>query len=101
MLFATASLNPAAPLAPAGTWKIRLRHTGGLANTDLVHAWVQRDDSLLGFPLRGRQSHLDDPDYDRFDHAGRDQEIDDVASKVKREGTINSIATGEPACGVP
>jgi hypothetical protein len=55
---------------------------------------VQRDDSLYGFPLRGRQSYFDDPAYVRFDNAGRDNEIDDPGIRIRRESTLNSIATG-------
>jgi hypothetical protein len=93
-------LNPAIPrVAPAGVWEIELRNTGGLtaAVRHLIHAWVRRDDHVYGFPLRGRQSYLDDPRYRRFDHAGRDEELDNAASLVKRESTINSLATGTEA----
>jgi len=86
--------TPIAQLAPAGTWQVELTYTGGLAASDVVHAWVRRDDQVYGFPLRGRQSFLDDPRYRRFDHAGRDLEIDVGPSPVSREGTINSMATG-------
>jgi hypothetical protein len=89
---ATADLDTTAPLAPAGTWRIRLRNRGLTDST--VHAWIQRDDSLYGFPLRGRQSFFDDPAYVRFDNAGRDKETDDPASPVRRESTLNGIATG-------
>jgi len=93
-------LNPAIPrVAPAGVWEIELRNTGGLTGAvqHLIHAWVRRDDHVYGFPLRGRQSYLDDPRYQRFDHAGRDEEFDNAASLVRRESTINSLATGTEA----
>jgi hypothetical protein len=85
--------SPVAQLAPAGRWQVELTHTGGLAADELVDVWIQRDDQIYGFPLRGRQSYFDDPDYERFDHAGRDQEFDNN-SLVQREATINSMATG-------
>jgi hypothetical protein len=90
----TADLTPGAPLAPAGIWKIKLTNIALTGQT--VHAWVQRDDSLYGLPLRGRQSYFDDPDYerDRLDHAGRDNEFDNNVSLARRESTISSIATG-------
>jgi hypothetical protein len=97
VLQSTAQPDPqalVAQLAPAGTWQVKLTHRGGLAATDLVHAWVRRDDQVYGFPLRGRQSFLDDPRYRRFDHAGRDLEIDLGPSPVRRESTLNSIASG-------
>lgn len=99
MLQPTAQPDPNGPiplLAPAGTWEIEMEHTGGLTSAvkDLVHAWVRRDDQVYGFPLRGRQSFLDDPRYRRFDHAGRDEEYDNAVSLVRRESTTNSIASG-------
>ena len=65
-----------------------------LAPGDVVDLWVQRDDTLYGFPLRGRQSHFDVKSYHRFDHEGRDNQKDDPACPVRLEGTINAIATG-------
>ena len=35
----------------------------------VAHAWVQRDDSLYGYPQAGRQSYFDDPGYVRFAEA--------------------------------
>jgi hypothetical protein len=95
--------TPVPQLAPAGRWQVDLTYTGGLAAADLIHAWVRRDDHVYGFPLRGRQSYLDDPLYERFgytgrfDHAGRDEEFDNAASLARRESTINSMATGRSA----
>jgi len=86
--------NPNAQLAPAGLWQIELKNVGTAMIDETVNAWIQRDDTLYGFPLRGRQSFFDDPHYRRFDHAGRDNEIDNAASPVKRASTINSMATG-------
>jgi len=86
---------PLAQLAPAGIWTVELAFTGNLAPDQLVHAWVRRDDRIYGYPPRGRQSHLEDDKYVRLDHAGRDREIDDAGSLVKREYTLNSMATGE------
>jgi Subtilase family len=88
----TTDLTPGAPLAPAGLWKIELTNTGLTGET--VHAWVQRDDSLYGFPLRGRQSFFEDNDYVRFDLRGDDKETDDAESPVRRVSTLNAIATG-------
>lgn len=86
--------TPNAQLAPAGLWQLELKNVQTALIGETVHAWIQRDDTLYGFPLRGRQSFFDDPDYERFDHAGREKETDNAASPVKRAGTINSIATG-------
>lgn len=93
-LAATTDLDATAPLAPAGVWRIDLKNI--LLTTDeAVHAWVQRDDTLYGFPLRGRQSYFDDPDYVRFDQPGQDKETDDSGALAQRDSTLNSIATGD------
>ncbi|MBB4040389.1 hypothetical protein GGR34_002042 [Microvirga flocculans] len=90
----TAQLDPTATLSPAGTWTIELRNRG-LSRADTIHAWIQRDDTLYGFPSQGRQSCFDHACYARYDHAGRDNEMDDAACVVKRDSTINGIATGQ------
>lgn len=89
----TANLHPNAALAPAGLWTVQLENLG-LAHTDVVELWIQRDDSLYGFPIRGRQSYFDIRSYRRFDHEGRDNETDDPNCPVMRASTINAIATG-------
>lgn len=89
----TTDFDPSAALAPAGIWTVALENRR-LGRRAVVHAWVQRDDSLYGFPLRGRQSYFDHSCYVRHDHAGRDKETDDPGCVVRRESTINSIATG-------
>jgi hypothetical protein len=91
----TASLWPGAPVAPNGVWTVTLQNQL-LTPNDLVSAWVQRDDSLYGFPIRGRQSYFDDPSYQRLDSEGRDEECDSQPNcPVFRESTLNAIATGE------
>jgi hypothetical protein len=81
------------PLAPAGLWTIRLTNIS-LPTTALVHAWVQRDESLYGHPIRGRQSYFDDPTYRRFDDSGREVEVDFAGCVVRRASLLNSLATG-------
>ena len=82
------------PLAPAGVWTVQLENQA-LAEGEIVHLWVQRDDSLYGFPRRGRQSYFDDPLYVQFDNEGRDNQADDLACPVRRASTISAIATGQ------
>jgi hypothetical protein len=66
-----------------------------LTRSDLVQAWVQRDDSLHGYPIRGRQSYLTDWRYVRFDPEGHLFEQDlPPESLIKRASTLNAIATG-------
>ncbi len=85
-------------LAPAGLWRIVLVN-GDKAAVPEVQAWIQRDDTPLGYRRRGRQSHFDDPAYARFDDGGRAIEDDNdprtAASYVKRNGSLNAIATGK------
>jgi hypothetical protein len=89
----TCSLDPTVPVAPAGLWTIRLMNQR-LTPSERVHAWIQRDESLYGHPMRGRQSYLDHPDYVRYDNAGRDVESDIPASPVRRASLLNALATG-------
>jgi hypothetical protein len=89
----TTAFDRAALLAPAGVWTITLENQA-LAPNEVVHAWIERDDTPYGYPLRGRQSYFDEVCHQRFDHAGRDVETDDPACPVTRAGLINSIATG-------
>ncbi len=82
------------PVAPAGLWRIHLVNLG-LATDDIVHAWIGRDDTPLGFPIRGRQSYFDHADYEVYDDNGRYVETVDPSCPVKRAGTISGIATAE------
>ena len=84
-----------ATLAPAGAWTVKL-YNRQLALAQPVHVWIQRDDSLYGFPRLGRQSYLDEVAYKRFDDGGRPIEDDarNPGALTKRRGTINAIATG-------
>jgi hypothetical protein len=84
----------AAPVAPSGVWRLRLRDAS-LKADEYVNAWIQRDDTPYGYPTVGRQSYFDDPHYRRFDEAGREIEVDHASSIVRRAGTMNAIATGE------
>lgn len=83
------------PVAPAGRWSLTFRR-GSRPLTPAAHAWVQRDNSLYGYPQRGRQSHFDHPGYERFDRLGNaaDEGPSGQASPVTRRCTLNGIATG-------
>jgi hypothetical protein len=89
----------AGELAPSGFWTVTL-HNKSLLAAQLVQAWIQRDDTPFGYPIRGRQSYFDEACYVRFDAQGREIEEDmhpeQVASSchVKRAGLINALATG-------
>jgi hypothetical protein len=88
----TTTFHPTANVAPAGVWQIRVKNAA--SEPLVVDAWIQRDDTVQGFRPRGRQSCFEDPCYERFDDAGRVVE-EDNASYIKRDGTLNAIASGE------
>lgn len=90
----TTTRNPRRDAAAAGMWTISLTNRGhGALHVD---AWIQRNETPYGYPLRGRQSRFEDPDYVRFDRYGRDKDYDEQNEKswVRRQGTTNSVATG-------
>ncbi|TMV03376.1 hypothetical protein FGK63_19580 [Ruegeria sediminis] len=84
------------PVAPSGKWKLTFKK--GAAVEDLaLNVWVQRDDTLPGFPEFGRQSYLSDARYRRFGRPGGDVVAEDPPghdSPVCRAGMINGIACG-------
>jgi hypothetical protein len=97
------TLNPTAPVgtsdgtlarpAPAGVWKISLENIS-LERDECIDAWVQRGDTRFGFPVFGRQSFLEDPEYEAVKENGEVPNDDRAASQVKRKGTMNALATG-------
>jgi hypothetical protein len=90
----TARIDSPAPVAPSGLWTIRLENKNNLLDGADIRAWIERDEAPYGYPIRGRQSHFDDPAYTRYDDAGRAIEVDNPGSVVKRAGSMNALATG-------
>lgn len=100
------NLQPTAPaelgdrLAPPGVWTVKLYNVS-LADTEPVHAWIQRDDRVYSYPRRGRQSYFDKSCYVRFDAQGFPIVEDDPPEQppcvVQRAGLLNAIAAGEGA----
>jgi hypothetical protein len=86
-------------LAPAGLYRVVIDNANGKAKVSDIHAWIQRDDTPLGYRRRGRQSYFDDPRHSQYDNGGRAIESDDHVltkdSYVKRACTLNAIATGQ------
>jgi len=82
--------------APAGVWQVRVHKGPGYAGED-IEAWIQRDDTPFGYPIRARQSYFDEASYVRYHPiSGRPLEEDDpqyLACHVKRVSLINAIAT--------
>jgi hypothetical protein len=87
----TATHSPTAELAPAGRWEVQVKNVGSEETFD---AWIQRDDTPYGYPIRGRQSRFDDPDYRYRDDCGREIEVDVSSAYVARARTMNALATG-------
>lgn len=96
------------PLGSAGEWTVTLVNdpSHGLGPNERIHAWVERNSPPLGYPPLGRQSSIDDKNYDydiSYDLSGleidapRPIELDDAESYVRRFGTINAYGTGESA----
>jgi hypothetical protein len=91
-LLPTALPDSEQQLAPFGTWTIGFRNR--LGKQIDVEASIQWDDRPLGYPQNGRQSHFIDDRYQRFEEiSGREVEVDND-SMIKRDGSINAIATG-------
>lgn len=84
------------PVAPSGNWTLRIVKAAGVDELALK-IWVQRDETLPGFPEFGRQSYLSDTLYQRFDRPGGTVIVEDPVSHdspVYRAGMINGIACG-------
>lgn len=82
-------------IAPSGLWNVTLQPTANYPIGEVVDAWISRDGRPLGFSIYGRQSYFDHDCYDRYDDYGRPIEIDDPTCKIRRQGTINGLATGD------
>jgi hypothetical protein len=91
-LLPTVAEAPGQACVPAGDWTIRIWGKEG-AEADLH---VQRDDTALGYRLRGRQSYFVDGSYEVFDDAGRWEEEDDGKGLVTRKGTLNAMVSRSP-----
>jgi hypothetical protein len=83
-------------LSPSGIWKIRITNKS-LARNEKVQIWCQRDESLPGYPVLGRQAYFDNECYVRFDPIGNPLATDPPGSDcpVKRAGSYNGFASGK------
>jgi hypothetical protein len=98
----TARLQPTSdPTAASGVWTIRV-HNQSFPEDERIHAWIQRDDTPFGYPVRGRQSYFDEFCYQRFSETktpigetiAEDAHQDQGQCHVERAGLTNAIATG-------
>lgn len=83
--------------APHGLWEFSLS-VATLPEGGRILAWIQRDEAVSGFGLRGRQAYFEDDVYEdrhRFDRLGdvAVSALDASPSVVRRDGTISGIAT--------
>lgn len=95
----TESLYTSDGLAPHGVWKFQVERGDGLVDDEAVHAWSERDETLPGFPSRGRQAYFEDSEYKRFNKCGAPK-VDDLGnpkSHVRRSHTLSGFATGARA----
>ena len=84
-------------LAPPGVWRVHVRRDELAAGLQ-VNAWVQRDDTIYGYPSRGRQSFLVNTCYRRFDDQGRPIVEDEGANQgcaIRRRALVSAVATGK------
>jgi Subtilase family len=87
---ATAGLDSLA-ISPHGRWTIGIHNR---TDADLMaRLYVQRDNTPAGYPRRGRQSHLDDPNaYEQDRSTGVYN--DPRNSSIDTTDTLSAIATG-------
>ncbi len=80
--------------APSGRWKITLENTSSERPIE-TELYIQRDDSLVGFELEGRQSFFDhEAAFERDKKTGAYTSIG--KSPITNKGTLNAIGGGEP-----
>lgn len=96
---ATARDESQHPIAPSGIWKLEFSTSGDETLVETIEMWVERGDSIEGFPQRGRQAYLEHPDYERYLDNGRLPEDDSLTpnSPIKRFGTIGANANSRRA----
>lgn len=97
VLAPTGALRPGRALAKHGRWTVEL--TSSSIRAVAVDAWIERDDSLRGYPSGGRQSYFADATYELPGKSGKES-IDNDESPIKRKGSFNSIATGDQTISV-
>lgn len=85
-------------LAPSGRWRLSFSETPEVTTGDprfpdgeVINIWVERNDTVPGFPARGRQSYLAHPKHDPYDKdSGRPLESARTGSPIERSGTMGS-----------
>ena len=84
-------------VAPSGRWHLRFEQANNEMDGE-INVWVQRDDSVYGYPRRGRQSYFLHEDYIRYDRQGIEVRDDETLAQstcpVTRQSLLNAVATG-------
>ncbi|WP_109481807.1 S8 family serine peptidase [Paraburkholderia sp. C35] len=92
----TYTRSTARSASSAGNWTVTISNDAPTDGALEIHAWVQRNETAYGFPMRGRQSRFDDIAYKRFVTGMHVRDFDDGSeSWITRGTTLNSIATGD------
>ncbi len=85
----TVADTPDQEFIPSGDWRLSLSlDAPGPCEVDLH---VQRDDTPVGYRLRGRQSHFVDPSYEEYTDAGRSIEDDDGQGDRDPQGHLERV----------
>ncbi|RCW86813.1 hypothetical protein DFP89_104200 [Paracoccus lutimaris] len=87
----TLALDAPFAQAPAGTYRLTFHNTGD--DTLNIGLGIQRDETLSGYPLYGKQSYLDHPTVKERDPVTGDHDLPESRSPVGRENTISAFST--------
>jgi Subtilase family len=97
-------------LAPSGTWKLSFSSQDTGPKSGKIHVWSQRDDTLHGYPMAGRQSYFEHENHRccaetlHLDAPGGDLAVIDSDSHPEQEGLetpitrthlLNALASGD------
>ncbi|MEM7546926.1 MAG: S8 family serine peptidase [Pseudomonadota bacterium] len=79
-------------IVPHGEWKLTLNASREVGT---AQAWIQRDESVYGYPMRGRQSQFDDLAFPLTDiDANYELTMVPPDVPIKRKNLVSAIATG-------
>lgn len=92
----TACHAPVTCTAPAGRWRLSFgQNLEPMAADEVIEIYVERNDSVIGFPVMGRQAYLDHPNHRRLSpNAGPADQTLVTASPIKRTGTTGANTNG-------
>lgn len=86
--------------ASAGVWTISVTRIAGIAPTEPVLCWIQRDADPDLFRSGSRQSYFDLPDHQQFADDGSLVNEDANGSAIRRFGSISGLVTGRTITAV-